>query len=73
MIDRRLARETSALLGTILAVLVEDQHDAMLRGFGAGEDAALARELVRLGEDFTVVAQALEAVQRRTEPVGVAQ
>ena len=67
MIDPTLARETTTGIATLLAILVEDEQDAMLRGFGAGDDIALAADLVTLGEDFTILARALLAIQRRIE------
>ena len=70
MIDGELAIQAVPLLSTVLAILVEDEQDTMLRGFGAGRDADLATDLVTLGEDFTVIARALVVILRRSQPDG---
>ena len=66
MIDKDLARETVALLGTAAAMLIEDAHDQLVTPpLDASDAASLGVTLNRLGDDLSALAGAARVLTRR--------
>lgn len=65
MIDKELARETIALLGTASAMLTEDAHGQLLtKPADANQARALAATIERLGTDLIALGAAAGVLAR---------
>ena len=65
MIEPEIATQARSLLSTVVAILVEDEHAAIISI--PADDAAHAERLHQLGSDITAIAAALEVILRRAE------